>query len=132
MSNLRNLPPYSLIAGDVLAALAVTLIGFATHGETIASPRVLTTFVPLCLAWGLISPWMGVYHADNYLAPRQVWRPVLAMFLASPLAALLRGLWLNSLIPPIFVVALGASAALAFGLWRLIYALAFSRTAQHG
>ncbi len=38
-----------LILGDTLTLLIVTLIGFATHGETAISflPRMLTTFIPL-------------------------------------------------------------------------------------
>ena len=44
---------FRLIAGDALALLIVTWIGFGTHGESIASPRWLTTFLPLCIGWGL-------------------------------------------------------------------------------
>ncbi|MCX6065316.1 MAG: hypothetical protein NT121_06130 [Chloroflexi bacterium] len=41
----------TLLAGDVLALAVVTVVGFATHGETGVSlaPRMLTTFLPLTL-----------------------------------------------------------------------------------
>ncbi len=38
-----------LIAGDILALAVITVIGFASHGETDISfaPRMFTTFIPL-------------------------------------------------------------------------------------
>jgi hypothetical protein len=70
-----------LIIGDVLALAIVTMIGFATHGETGVSllPRMLTTFGPLTLGWFLIAPFMGLFKSEITANPRQLWRPILAM-----------------------------------------------------
>jgi ABC-type xylose transport system permease subunit len=50
--------------------------------------------------------------------PKQLWRPVLAMLLAAPLAGLLRAMMLNSVVIPLFVLILGGSAALGMLVWR--------------
>jgi hypothetical protein len=126
MNNLRAAFPYVLAIGDGLVFLVATLIGFATHGEAL-SWRVLVTFLPLCGAWSLVGPWLGVYRAPVYRRIPQVWRPVLAQFLAAPLAAFFRGLWLNTPILPVFVMALGASSGLGIGLWRVAFAAWSSR-----
>ncbi len=55
-----------LILGDILALLIVTLIGFATHGETSISfvPRLLTTFIPLLIGWFLLAPWFSLLNSE--------------------------------------------------------------------
>ncbi len=113
-----------LALGDALALAVVTLIGFATHGElSSAGLRLLSTFVPLCIGWALISPWLGLYHTRYTHSVRDLWRPLLAMFLAAPLAAWLRGFWLNEAIPPVFVLVIAATSALAILLWRSAWLL---------
>jgi hypothetical protein len=57
---------------------------------------------------------------------------MLAALLAAPMAAWLRGVWLNSAILPIFVLVLGLSAALGFGIWRLAWSFISQRVEQHG
>lgn len=112
-----------LIGGDILAIAVVTVIGFATHGETDLSflPRMLAAFIPLTVAWFLISPWLGLFRPEITSNPKQFWRPVLAMLFAGPLAALLRGLILNAPIIPVFAVVLSATSALGMLVWRGIY-----------
>ena len=112
-----------LIGGDILAIAIVTVIGFATHGETDVSflPRMLAAFVPLTLAWFLISPWLGLFQSEITFDPKQLWRPVLAMLFAGPFAVTLRGLILNAAILPIFAVVLGATSAFGMLVWRGIY-----------
>jgi ABC-type xylose transport system permease subunit len=112
-----------LILGDILAIAVVTVIGFATHGEADLSflPRMLASFLPLTLAWFLLAPWFGLFQPEVTSNPRQLWRPVLAMLFAAPLAALLRGLWLNAPIIPVFAVVLASTSALGILLWRGIY-----------
>jgi hypothetical protein len=114
---------YLLILGDVLAILIVTIIGFATHGETAVSflPRMAVVFFPLCVAWFLLAPWFGLFQQEVTSNPRQLWRPALAMVFAGPFAAILRGLILNSPIIPIFAVVLTATSALGISVWRGIY-----------
>ena len=111
--------------GDIFAMLAITLIGFATHGELKMSfiTRMSALFFPLIIAWFLLSPWLGLFQTEIISNPRQLWRPALAMLLAVPLAAVLRGLILNAPIIPIFVVVLITTSALGMLVWRGIYFL---------
>lgn len=120
-----------LISGDILAIAIVTVIGFATHGEVgagspspyIVLPRMLAAFVPLTVSWFLLAPWFGLFQPGIVAGFKQLWRPVLAMLFAAPLAALLRGLWLNAPIIPIFAVVLASTSALGMLIWRGIYFL---------
>src|SRR5215216_3048803 len=114
---------YILILGDILAILTVTIIGFASHGEGGVSflPRMAATFFPLLIGWFLLAPFIGLFQTDITSNTSQLWRPVLAMIFAAPLAAVLRGLLLNAPIIPIFAVVLGATSALGMVVWRTIY-----------
>ena len=116
-------PKWVLVAGDTLALAIITVIGFATHGETDVSfvPRMLTTFVPLLVSWLLIAPWLGLFDAQITINPKQLWRPPLAMLLAAPMATILRAAMLNAVALPLFTLILGGSAALGMFVWRGIY-----------
>lgn len=120
-----------LIAGDVLVLLAVTIFGFATHGELgSAGLRMLTTFVPLVVAWGLVAPHLGAFDLEKSSQAGQLWRPFWAMVLAGPWAAWMRGALLNAPILPIFVVVLGGICALALLAWRFLYWALYARRIQ--
>ena len=112
-----------LILGDLLAIALVTVIGFATHGEAGRSflPRMAAAFFPVSLAWFALAPALGLFRTENVSEPKQLWRPVLAMTFAAPLAAVLRGLLLNAPILPIFAVVLAATSAFGMLVWRAIY-----------
>jgi hypothetical protein len=111
-----------LVFGDALTLALTTIFGFAFHDELgTFSTRMLATFIPLLVGWLLIAPHLGAYDLRRMSELGQLWRPFWAMVLAAPLAAWLRGVWLNSVILPIFVVVLGGISALALLLWRLIY-----------
>lgn len=114
---------YILIIGDSLTLLIVTLIGFATHGESGVSflPRMLAAFIPLLMGWFLLAPWFGLIKAEIISNPKQIWRPALAMLFAGPLAVVLRGLILNAPIIPIFAVVLSATSAFGMMIWRGLY-----------
>ena len=114
---------YLFILGDVLALAVITLIGFGTHDTLIQFPvgRIMATFLPLLAGWFLIAPWLGLFKPEITSNPRQLWRPVLAMLLAAPLAGLLRALMLNSVVIPLFVLILGGSAALGMLVWRFLW-----------
>jgi len=114
-----------LIIGDTLAIALVTLIGFATHGETDLSflPRFLATFIPLSISWFLLAPWFGLFQQEITSNPKGLWRPALVMLFAMPLAALLRAMILNSAVIPIFAIVLGATSALGMTIWRRLYFL---------
>jgi hypothetical protein len=114
-----------LYAGDVFSIAALTLIGFATHGETDLSflPRMGALFVPMVLSWFLIAPWFGLFQRETTSNLTQLWRPALAMLFAVPLAAVLRGFILNAPIIPIFAAILAGTSALGMLIWRGLYFL---------
>jgi hypothetical protein len=119
MKNYRSI----LILGDVISLSLVTVIGFAAHGQTGLSllPRMMTTFLPLLTGWFLLAPLLGLFSPEITQNPRQLWRPVYAMLIASPLAALLRALMLGGVVLPIFALVLAANATLGILLWRIIF-----------
>jgi hypothetical protein len=120
-----------LIAGDILVLLLVTIFGFATHGELgSAGLRMLTTFVPLVVAWVLVAPHLGVFDLEKNGQVGQLWRPFWAMVLAGPWAAWLRGTLVNAPIVPIFVVVLGGISAIALLVWRFLYWAFYARRLQ--
>lgn len=117
-----------LLLGDALTLALTTVFGFAFHDELGArSTRILTTFVPLLAAWLLIAPHLGVFDLRHVGELTQLWRPFWAMVLAAPMAAWLRGVWLDAVILPVFVVVLGGISALALFLWRLMYCFVGAR-----
>lgn len=119
---------YLLVVGDIIALAIVTIVGFASHGTAgTAGARMLTTFLPLLLAWLLIAPHLEVYDFDIISGGRQLWRPFWAMILAAPLAGFLRGLMLNSPILPLFVIILGGVSAMTLLAWRGLYWILSSR-----
>ena len=127
----RNL----LILGDLLAILAVSIVGYLTHyaGKEAFSLRWLSTFLPFSLGWFLLAPWLGLFRAETADDPARVWwRAALAAWLIAPFAAWLRGLWLNAAIVPVFVTVLGPSAALGLALWRWVWASLARQKAAHG
>lgn len=123
-----------LMLSDILIFGLVTVFGFATHGTAgSAGSRMLTTFLPLCVAWLLVGPHLLVYREDVTGEWKKLWRPFWAAILAAPLAAWLRGAWLGSPILPIFVVILGGVSALAILAWRAIFcAWRYFRKRGHG
>jgi len=114
---------WTLIAGDILALAIITVIGFASHGETDISflPRMLTTFIPLVVSWFLLAPWLGLFDSKITSDPKHLWRPPLAMLLAAPMTAILRAAMLNGVALPLFTIILGGSAALGMLVWRALY-----------
>jgi hypothetical protein len=112
-----------LILGDILALLITTLVGFVTHGEGNLSflPRFLAAFIPLVVAWFLLAPWFGLFQPEIISNPKQLWRPVLAIIFAAPLAGVFRGLILQADIVPIFIIVFGATSAFGMVIWRGIY-----------
>jgi hypothetical protein len=116
-------PKQILYLGDAIALLAVTIAGFITHGETELSflPRFLAAFIPLISSWLLLAPWFGIFEPELASNPRQLWRPLLAMLFAAPLAVVVRGLILNAAILPIFALVLAVASAFGIAVWRGLY-----------
>jgi hypothetical protein len=128
MQNRANLQRFVLIVGDILTLAIVTVVGFASHGTAnTAGSRMLSTFIPLVVAWFSVAPFLHVYDTQISLDGRQLWRPLWAMVLASPIAAWLRGLILNSPILPVFVIILGGVSVVAIIIWRGSYWLVATR-----
>jgi hypothetical protein len=123
-----------LIIGDVVTLVLITVFGFANHGTLgSAGLRILSTLVPLIVAWFLISPLVGSFDEVRVKDLRQLWRPLWAMVLAAPIASFLRGVWLNQPILPLFVVVIGGFSALGLVGWRTLYSLYRMRlTTSHG
>ncbi|MDD2694905.1 MAG: DUF3054 domain-containing protein [Anaerolineales bacterium] len=120
-----------LILGDVITLVLVTLFGFASHGELeSAGWRMLTTLLPMALAWFAVAPVAGAYQEEGLKSLRQLWRPLYAMLLAGPLAAILRGVWLNRPVIPAFALVLAAVGGAAILAWRLLYYWAIARKSK--
>jgi hypothetical protein len=109
----------------MLALALVTVIGFATHGETGLSflPRMLAAFFPLVVGWFGLAPWFGLFAAETPSDPKQFWRPALVMVFAAPLATVLRAALLGVNAIPVFTLVLGSTSALGMVTWRWLYRL---------
>ena len=125
---------YLILIGDALVLGIVTIYGFSSHGTLgTAGQRMLTTFVPLLVAWILIAPHLRVFDRALLIDWRQLWRPFWSMVLAAPLAAFLRGALLASPILPVFVGVLGGVSAIALLAWRFVVWFVHSRRVRlHG
>jgi hypothetical protein len=113
----------TLVLGDVIAVAIMTYIGFASHGEGNISflPRMGTTFFPVLICWFLIAPWFGLLNEEVTSNPKLLWRVLLVMLFAAPLASILRSAFLHSAALPIFTLILGITNGLALLIWRGTY-----------
>ncbi len=121
-----------LAIGDIVCALIITMIGFIIHYGQVEGWRWLTSFLPVCIGWLAIAPWLGVYQESHYSRPVHAWRAALAALLSAPIAAAIRGAWLNAAILPMFVLVLGLTDALGFVLWRSLWPFLARLTRQDG
>lgn len=112
--------------GDVVAIFLFTLLGFASHhslaGEGIAL-RFSATFFPWLVSYLLIGKRLDVFDVAAAGERAVIWQAALAMLLASPLAAVLRGFWLNRDVSPVFVAVMAGVSSLVIVLWRAAYVL---------
>ena len=112
-----------VIIGDILLHAILTVAGFASHNELNAVLRMFTTFLPLLIAWFWVAPWFGLFDVDVVRSPKRVWwRTAWAWTAVAPLGALLRALWLGTVVIPIFALVLTGLNALGFVIWRVLYA----------
>jgi hypothetical protein len=111
-----------VVIGDLIAIALVTIIGFATHGETTLSflPRMAVLFFPLAIAWLVLGPWFNLFRAEEISKPVHLLRAALAMVFAAPVALVIRGLVLGTPIVPIFGLVLTSVSALGILVWRLV------------
>ncbi len=112
-----------LILGDILALALLTIIGFATHGETGVSylPRMAASFFPLLFGWFALAPRFGLFDREIISDPKNLWRIPLLFLFAAPLAVTIRSVVLATPVIPMFALALGSASALGMMIWRWIY-----------
>lgn len=119
--------------GDACAIGLVTAIGFATHGTLqTAGWRFLTTFLPMIIAWWLVTLPAGLMQVAAIRKWSDLWKPVWAGLLAGPLAALLRSLWLGQAVVPVFALVLTAVASFGLLIWRAGFSLLIFHKSDHG
>lgn len=120
----------TLILGDIITLALLTIIGFATHGETGLSflPRMAASFVPMAFGWFVLAPWLGLFDDTVISTPKNLLRILLVMLFVTPLAVILRAAWLNSAGLPIFALALGSTNTLGMLLWRGLHFYISRRT----
>jgi len=111
-----------LMFGDLLSLGVVIFFGFITHGTLdTAGTRVLPNLIPVVVSWLIFLPPFKAFDLEITREWKQLWRPFWAMVLAGPFAALLRGVWLNHAIVPLFVVVFGGICALSLLAWRFLF-----------
>lgn len=112
-----------LILGDLVAIAIVTIIGFATHGETGTSflPRMAAAFFPVSFGWFLLAPWFGAFDEQVITDRKLLWRVPVAMLFAAPLAVILRAAVLGTNAIPVFALVLGSTSAFGMLLWRGLF-----------
>ena len=121
MSTLRR-HQLILALGDALALFITVLLGFQSHQtEAVFWQRFSFTFFPWLAGWFLAAPLVGLYEVPQKNWLGQSGRVLYALVLASPLAAILRGAWLDMPALPLFALIMGASSAVALVVWRLLY-----------
>ncbi len=132
MHDSRPQPAAILPLGDAIVILLITVAGFASHGEGTAFLRMFTTFIPLCVGWGLSAGMLGLYRTESRADLRRLWKPAAAALLGVPLATWLRGAWLGAPILPLFVLVLLAVTAVSMTAWRGVLAVLSRVQAGHG
>lgn len=122
-----------LIIGDAVFLLAVTLIGFATHDRSLGGGRWLVTYLPLLGSWVLAAYLLGLYRPGTNSPLKVVGLVTAAAVFAAPLAVMLRALWLQQTMIPVFGLVMMAMTAAGMGLWRLTWAAWMRRrSVSHG
>lgn len=111
----------ALIAGDAILLLAVTFLGFATHSRSLAGWRWLATYLPLVLSWAMAAYLLGLYRGGTANRYRMIWPVLAAAVFAGPLAVMLRALWLQQTVIPVFGLVMIAMTAAGMGVWRLAW-----------
>lgn len=112
-----------VIAGDTITLAILTVIGFATHGETGAAflPRMIAIFIPALLSWFILAPMIGLFNEEAIADPKNLWKVAFAFLYVGPLAVLLRAAWLNTPAVPVFALAFSTSNAVGMAVWRWVY-----------
>lgn len=110
-----------LILGDFLAFLIVTIIGFSNHNSQFDLLRILANWIPLCLAWSMAAPLLGLWKPDQPSLLTNWWKIIWTVVLSVPLAVVLRGFILNTPTIGIFVLVMIAFSTVGIFVWRLLW-----------
>jgi len=86
-----------------------------------------TTFFPVLVSWFLIAPWLGLFDEQVIANPKLLWRILLAMLFAAPLAVILRATLLHSAHNLFLCSSLVGSNAIGMLVWRVLYLLMAKR-----
>lgn len=116
-----------LVIGDLLTLLLFAWIGRRSHALLVTDlGAIVTTAAPFVMSWFVITPWFGLFSAEV----SQNWRKLIprlliAWVIGSPLALLLRAIWLGRSIPgglnPTFALVAFGFTTLFLLVWRLAY-----------
>ena len=111
--------------GDAVIYALLTVFGFAFHQEieAAASGRFLATYLPFLGAWFAAAGALGALDPERAVDPRQLWRPVVAVLVATPIAAVLRSAWLGTPPVTVFIVVMAGVSLVGLGVWRTAYLL---------
>lgn len=109
-----------VLTGDVGVYVVTTLAGFLSHGTLTADAwdRMLATFLPFLASWLTLAPFLGLYQRDRCADVSGLGRAALAVLFSAPMGGLLRGLWLDSPVLPLFVLIMMGVASALMLLWR--------------
>ncbi|HSM23255.1 MAG TPA: DUF3054 domain-containing protein [Anaerolineaceae bacterium] len=113
----------SLMIGDFATFLIVTTLGFANHNSQFDLTRILANWIPLCLAWSMAAPLLGLWKPAQPSLISSWWRIIWAIVLSVPLAVVIRGFILNTPTIGIFVLVMIGTSTLGLLIWRLIWFL---------
>ncbi|GIV63484.1 MAG: hypothetical protein KatS3mg045_0823 [Bellilinea sp.] len=116
-----NPPVLLLVLMDGIVLLLVTFVGFASHSSSLADGRWLATFLPMLGGWLAAGGLGGVFQPQISMDYRQLWRVLIAAGLAAPLGAVVRGLWLQNVVMPLFALVMMAVSAAGLLIWRLVW-----------
>jgi hypothetical protein len=121
MSTKTNEPSFFLIIGDFIAFLIVTIIGFANHNSQFDILRILANWIPLCLAWSMAAPLLGLWTLRQPSLLKNWWKIIWGIVLCVPLAVVIRGFILNTPTIGIFVLVMIAFSTVGLFVWRLLW-----------
>lgn len=111
-----------VIPGDVFVLVVLTIVGFASHSTLDETTRLGVTTAGVLLAWAVVAPWFGAFSTQTVTRWSAVWRVALAWSIAAPVAGFLRGLILDLVVSPTFILVTIAVNGAALVTWRLVFA----------
>ena len=113
-----------VVPGDVIVLVVMTIIGFASHSTLDETSRLIVTTAGALVAWAVVAPWFGAFSTETITRWTAVWRVALAWAIAAPVAGFLRGLILDLVVSPTFILVTIAVNGAALVVWRLGFAAA--------